>query len=87
MQVERRQLKKGVRPETVAKLKTIATALLEENSVKSFPSHIAVDQSSSYVATLPEPERTAIDKLKVPAIDSHSHRPFDHTIGDVVRDA
>ena len=87
VQVEQSQLRSGVRPETVERLRSMATILLHDDSENSWASHEAVDAFLSYAATLPEAERTAIDKLKVPAVDSHSNQPFDDTIGDAVRDA
>lgn len=41
----------------------------------------------AYLATLPQAEQDAIDKLRVPAKDSHTGQAFDCTIGDAVRDA
>lgn len=41
----------------------------------------------AYVATLPIAEQTAIDKLRVPAKDSHTGQSFDTSIGDAIRDA
>ena len=87
VQIGQAKLRKGVRPETITRLKSMATILLSDNSENSFPSHQAVDEFLSYAATLPQAEREAIDKLKVPAVDSHTGQPFDDTIGDSVRDA
>ena len=65
----------------------MAVILLEDDTENNHPSHAAVDDFLSYVATLPENERKAIDKLRVPAVDNHTGLPFDDTIGDAVRDA
>ena len=87
LQVEQSELVKGVRLETVARLKSMATALLNDLSGNTLPSHQAIDDFLAYVSTLPAVEREAIDKLRVPAVDSHSGQRFDDTIGDAVRDA
>lgn len=41
----------------------------------------------AYMATLPMAEQTALDKLRVPATDSHTGQKFDTSIGESVRDA
>lgn len=41
----------------------------------------------AYLATLPMSEQNAVDKLRVPATDSHTGQKFDTSIGDAVRDA
>lgn len=87
LQVKQSQLYKGVRQETITRLRAMSKILVADNSETSHPSHQAVDEFLSYVATLPENERKAIDNLRVPAVDSHSGQPFDDTIGDAVRDA
>lgn len=87
VQIEQKKLKHGVRPETIKRLKAMAAVLLSDDTENSAPSYAAVDEFLSYVATLPEMERETIDKLKVPAVDSHTRQPFDDTIGDAVRDA
>ena len=87
LQVEQSTLIKGVRQETITRLQTTAATLVQDNSEDSRPSHDAIDDFLNYVATLPEIERKAIDRLRVPAVDSHSGQPFDDTIGDAVRDA
>jgi hypothetical protein len=45
------------------------------------------DEFVAYLATLPKAEQEAIDRLRVPARDSHTGQAFDCTIGDAVRDA
>lgn len=87
LEVEQKQLKKGVRQDTITKLQLLSAVLLVDMSENSQPSHEAVDAWLLYVATLPPAEQEAIDKLRVPAVDSHSGQPFDDTVGDAVRDA
>ena len=87
LQIEQSKLRKGVRQETISRLQAMAKVLLEDDTENSHLSHDAVDNFLSYVATLPANERATIDKLRVPAKDSHTGQPFDDTIGDAVRDA
>lgn len=86
LQVEQNKLKLGVRPQTIAELDKLAYILLNDTSEDGKPSHIAVEVFTSYLETLPTEEQTAIDELKVPAIDSHSGMAFDTTIGEAVQD-
>lgn len=60
---------------------------MEDQTADSIPSRKAVDTFMAFVATLPAKEQTAIDKLRVPAVDSHTGQKFDTSIGDAVRDA
>lgn len=87
LQVEQRTLSKGVRPATVKRLADLAQVLSADMSPDQMASRHALDEFLAYVATLPETEQRAIDKLRVPAKDSHSGLPFDSTIGEAVRDA
>lgn len=87
LEIEQKKLKKGVRQETITKLKAMSATLLLDMSENSQPSHEAVDGFLLYIATLPTAEQEAIDKLRVSAKDSHTNQPFDDTVGDAVRDA
>lgn len=87
LEVEQKQLKKGVRQQTIDMLRSMSGTLLLDMSENSQPSHEAVDAWLLYVATLPAAEQETIDKLMVPAVDSHTSQPFDDTVGDSVRDA
>ena len=87
MQVEQHQLSKGVRQDTIRRMRELAQVVLDDQSANSHPSHDAVDSFLAYMATLPLPERDALNKLRVPAVDSHTRQKFDMTIGDAVRDA
>jgi hypothetical protein len=87
IQVEQSKLSKGVRQETITKMRELARVVLDDQSANSHPSHDAVDNFLSYMATLPTNEREALDKLRVPAVDTHTRQKFDMTIGDAVRDA
>jgi hypothetical protein len=87
LSLEQSKLCKGVRPETVKRLAGLATILLADMSADQMASRHAIDEFLAYVATLPETEQRSMDKLHVPAKDSHSGLPFDSTIGEAVRDA
>jgi hypothetical protein len=87
LQVEQGKLSQGVRLETIEQLENVSAALLEDMSNDQVPSRRAIDEFLVYTAMLPEVEQKAIDKLQVPAKDSHTGQPFDTTIGDAVRDA
>lgn len=86
LQVEQGKLKRGVRPQTIDQLDTLANALLNDTTEDASPSHLAVETFVSYLDTLPSGEQKAIDDLKVPAKDSHTGMAFDTTIGEAVRD-
>lgn len=62
-------------------------ALLADQSADSVPSRHAVDDFMAYVATLPMAEQNALDKLRVPAIDTHTGQKFDTSIGLALTDA
>lgn len=87
LEIEQAQLKRGVRKETITRLRTLSTTLLDDMSENSLPSHTAIDEFLLYIATLPKAEQEAIEKLRVPAVDSHTGLAFDDTVGDAVRDA
>jgi hypothetical protein len=87
LQVEQSKLSKGVRPATVKRLADLAEVLKADMSPDQMASRHAIDDFLAYVATLPEMEQRSIDKLRIPANDSHNGLPFDSTIGEAVRDA
>lgn len=87
LQVEQGQLRKGVRPQTIEELHRIAGILLEDMADDALKSRVAVDEFMAFVATLPDSEQKALDKLRVPAKDSHSGQAFDGSIGETLRDA
>jgi hypothetical protein len=87
LQVEQSKLSKGVRPATVKRLADLAKVLGADMSDDQMASRHAIDAFLAYVATLPDTEQKSIDKLRVPAKDSHTGLPFDSTIGEAVRDA
>lgn len=86
LRVEQSKLKRGVRPQTVDELDTLAKVLLDDTTEDATPSHLAVEAFVSYLETLPSDEQKAIDDLKVPAKDSHTGMAFDTTIGEAVKD-
>lgn len=81
------ELVRGVRESTTTRLKQLSDALLGDNSMDQQPSRTAVDQFWAYVATLPNDEQEALEKLRVPATDSHTRQPFDFSILEALRDA
>jgi hypothetical protein len=87
MEIEQKNLKLGVRQSTIEQLDKLQSMLLADQSADSIPSRQAVDEFMAYLATLPESEQYSIDKLRVPAVDSHTGQKFDTSIGDNIRDA
>jgi len=87
MQVEQSKLKQGIRPQTMDEMEKLAKVLLDDQSADQIPTRQAVDLFFAYVATLPQTEQGAIDRLKVPAKDSHTGQAFDGSIGESLRDA
>jgi hypothetical protein len=87
LQVEQQTLSQGVRRKTVDELDKLAKVLLGDMSDDQITSRHALDEFLAYIATLPEAEQNAIDKLRVPAKDSHTNQAFDTSIGEAVRDA
>ncbi|KAI9892428.1 MAG: hypothetical protein M1814_001385 [Vezdaea aestivalis] len=85
--VEQSELSKGVRPDTIGHLKMLSGIFLGHDTEDQLESRSAVDKFFVYVATLPEVEQRAIDKLRVPAVDRHTGQQFDCCIGDALRDA
>jgi hypothetical protein len=87
LQIEQRALKKGFRPQTMDEMDRISAILLEDETDDALLSRKAVDEFMAYIATLPVAEQNAIEKLQVPAKDSHTRRAFDGSIGQTIRDA
>ncbi|KAF1926836.1 uncharacterized protein M421DRAFT_422443 [Didymella exigua CBS 183.55] len=85
--VEQKDMSKGVRPETITRMEKLSSILLEDQSAETLPSRHAVDEFLAYVATLPDLEQNAIERLKCPAKDSHTGQAYDSSIGEAVRDA
>lgn len=65
----------------------MSAVLLADMSLDQMESRHVVDGFLGYVATLPESEQQALDRLRVPAKDSHTGQAFDTSIGEAVRDA
>lgn len=86
-QEEQSRLFEGVRLATIEKLDELARILLADMDEDQAASRTAIDGFFSYMAVLPLLERNAVDKLQVPAIDSHTGQSFDCTVGEAVRDA
>jgi hypothetical protein len=86
-QIEQKRLANGVRPDTIAQMAILSAALLADQSADQAPSRVALDIFMQYMATLPKAEREALDKLRVPAVDSHTGQQFDASVGETVRDA
>ncbi|CAI6333898.1 unnamed protein product [Periconia digitata] len=87
LQIQQRDMAKGVRMATIDEMDKLAVILLQDQSSDQLPSRRAVDQFLTYIATLPEQEQKAIDGLRCPATDSHTGVTYDSTIGESVRDA
>lgn len=87
LQVTQKELSKGVRPKTIDEMANMSKIMLNDDSSDQMASRHIIDEFLAYVATLPEEEQNALDKLRVPARDSHTGQPFDSSIGEAVRDA
>ncbi|KAF2878271.1 hypothetical protein BDV95DRAFT_600937 [Massariosphaeria phaeospora] len=87
LQVEQHKMSKGVRLQTIEEMEVLAKVLLEDQSSDTIESRRAVDKFMAYIATLPDPEQRAIDRLRCPARDSHTGQSYDFAIGEAVRDA
>jgi hypothetical protein len=87
LQVTQKELSKGVRLKTIEEMAKLSATMLNDESSDQMASRHVLDEFLAYVATLPETEQKALDKLRVPAKDSHTGQPFDSSIGEAVRDA
>jgi hypothetical protein len=87
LQLSQQELSKGVRPKTIDQLAKLSATMLSDDSSDQMESRHVMDEFLAYVATLPEEEQNALDKLRVPAKDSHTGQAFDSSIGEAVRDA
>ena len=87
LQIEQHELAKGVRSTTVDQMHKLAKILLEDQGADQVPSRHAMDEFFAYLATLPDSEQKALDKLRVPAKDSHTGQAYDASIGESLRDA
>ncbi|CZR63942.1 uncharacterized protein PAC_13839 [Phialocephala subalpina] len=87
LQIEQSKLSQGIRNKTIDELDNMAKVLLADMSEDQAKSRDILDAFMAYVATLPETEQVALDKLRVPAVDSHTGIPFDTSVGEAVRDA
>jgi hypothetical protein len=87
LQMTQKELSKGVRPKTIDEMAKLSKTMLSDDSSDQMASRHVIDEFLAYVATLPESEQKALDKLRVPAKDSHTGQPFDSSIGEAVRDA
>jgi len=86
-QVEQEKLANGVRLSTIKAMETLSAALLADQTADQAPTRLALDVFKQYTATLPKAERDGLDKLQVPAVDSHTGQKFDSSIGETIRDA
>jgi len=87
LQLAQSQLRKGVRPETIDKIDKLGRVMLNDKSIDTAPSRLAMDEFLAYVATLPDAEQKTINQLKIPAVDGFTKQPFDYSIGESVKDA
>jgi hypothetical protein len=86
LQLAQRELKKGVRPQTIERVAKLGSVMLADQSADMAPSREAIDEFLGYIATLPDSEQKTVNALKIPAKD-RTGQPFDYTIGESVRDA
>lgn len=87
MAIEQKALKSGVRPQTIDRLAALENVLMDDDSADTIPSRQAVEDFMGFLATLPAAEQEALDKLRVPAVDSHTGKSFDTSIGQAIKDA
>ncbi len=87
LQIEQSKLSQGVRPKTIEELEKMSTVLLADMSSDQMESRRVVEAFRAYIATLPESEQNALDRLRVPAKDSHTGQAFDTSIGEAVQDS
>ncbi|KAL6718154.1 hypothetical protein ACLMJK_004241 [Lecanora helva] len=88
MEISQRELRKGVRPDTIDKLGRLSETLLKDDEETGFvPSRRGLEAFKAYAATLPAAEQKAIDHLMVPARDSHTGWGFDVSIGEAIEAA
>ena len=88
LEVNQRELRRGVRGKTAGMLSSLSKTLLRDDEETGFvPSRRAVEEFKAYVATLPAAEQRAIDMLWVPAVDHHTGMGFDMSIGEALEDA
>lgn len=86
LQIEQSSMKQGVRPDTITQLESLSKTLLSDMSADGKPTRIAAEEFSAYIETLPAREQKVVDRLKIPAKDSHTGINFDRTIGATVED-
>ncbi|KUJ14380.1 uncharacterized protein LY89DRAFT_620807 [Mollisia scopiformis] len=87
LQIEQSKLSLGIREKTVDELDKMAKVFLADMSEDQLKSREVLETFIAYLATLPVTEQEALDKLRVPAVDSHTGMAFDTSIGEAVRDA
>lgn len=76
LQVEQSRLFNGIRAKTIDELDRMAKVFHEDMSEDQLKSREILETFIAYVATLPDAEQEALDKLRVPAFDSHTGRPL-----------
>ncbi|KAF2459366.1 hypothetical protein BDY21DRAFT_282503 [Lineolata rhizophorae] len=87
LSIEQGQMAKGVRRSTIDQLDGLGKTLMADQSSDQLTSRHAIDEFLAYVATLPVAEQQVLDTLRVPAMDSHTNREYDMSIGEAVQDA
>ncbi len=76
LQIEQSKLSEGIRAKTIDELDQMAKVLLADMSEDQMKSREILDAFMAYAATLPDSEQVALDKLRVPAIDTHTCTSF-----------
>lgn len=72
LQLDQSKLSQGIRPKTIDELDNMSKILLADMSDDQIQSRDVLDSFMAYLATLPLSEQEALDKLRIPAIDSHT---------------
>lgn len=72
LQVEQSKLFNGIREKTIDELDKLAAVLLEDMSEDQVKSREVLEAFMVFLVTLPKEEQDAVDKLRVPAVDSHT---------------
>lgn len=72
LQVEQGKLFNGIRAKTIEELEKLAKALEADMSEDQRESREVLEGFMVFLVTLPEEEQVAVDKLRVPAVDSHT---------------
>ncbi|KAJ2907187.1 hypothetical protein MKZ38_006481 [Zalerion maritima] len=79
--------REGISPAVAARLKSLGSLLLSDQTEDAAPSRRGVDEFMAFLASRSEEEQKAVDGLRVNAQDRNTGQPFDASIGKSLRDA